>query len=269
LGNRTTVLPLSGLVEACRVPFSKFADRRHNRSPASRPLDSGTSHNSEHIMVNRRGFICKAIMAVAGAGFLTTPVRFLIDLGRSETGKTLVPGDTPWTALRNRNPKDLDTSNLAITPLKDFGTMGLEDYSADVSVWRLIVEGEVDKPLQLTYAEVMGLPAVERAVLMICPGFFANRGLWTGVSIRELLKMAGIKKGVTHVTIRGPEGPYEKVLRVPISDVHSDTVFLAYKVNGTTLPQKHGFPLRVVAEGYYGFDWVKYVYKVTADMIES
>jgi DMSO/TMAO reductase YedYZ molybdopterin-dependent catalytic subunit len=35
-------------------------------------------------------------------------------------------------------------------------------------------------------------------------------------------------------------------------------------VNNQVLPGKHGFPLRVVAEGYYGGDWVKYVYKVTA-----
>ena len=43
--------------------------------------------------------------------------------------------------------------------------------------------------------------------------------------------------------------------------------FLAYGVNGKTLPKKHGFPLRVVAEGYYGSDWVKYVYKVSVDTV--
>jgi DMSO/TMAO reductase YedYZ molybdopterin-dependent catalytic subunit len=41
-------------------------------------------------------------------------------------------------------------------------------------------------------------------------------------------------------------------------------VFLAYSVNDRVLPQKHGFPLRVVAEDHYGGSWVKYVYKVTA-----
>jgi len=219
--------------------------------------------------VNRRGFLRQALIAISGAGMLTAPVRFLLGLAHSQTSKTRVPKDTPWTALRNENPKDLDTSDLPVTPLKDFGIMGLEDYSPDLAAWRLIVDGEVDKPLRLIHAEVLDLPAVERAVLLICPGFFANHGLWTGVSIGELLKTAGVRQGVTHVTIKGPEGPYEKVLRVPISDAQSDTVFLAYKVNGVALPQRHGFPLRVVAEGYYGYDWVKYVYKVTADRIES
>lgn len=147
--------------------------------------------------------------------------------------------------------------------------MGLEDYSADMDSWRLIVEGEVDKPLRLTYTEVLDLPSVERAVLLICPGFFANHGRWTGISIPELLKLAGIRPGVTHVTFTGPEGPYGKTHRVPLSEVLSNTVFIAYKVNETPLPKKHGFPLRLVAEGYYGYDWVKYVYKVTADIVQG
>jgi sulfoxide reductase catalytic subunit YedY len=42
-------------------------------------------------------------------------------------------------------------------------------------------------------------------------------------------------------------------------------VFLATHVNGTVLPRKHGFPLRVVAEGYYGSEWVKYVGKLTVE----
>ena len=48
----------------------------------------------------------------------------------------------------------------------------------------------------------------------------------------------------------------------PAEDVLSNKVFLAYGVNGETLPKKHGFPLRIVAKDYCGFNWLKYVYKV-------
>ena len=58
-----------------------------------------------------------------------------------------------------------------------------------------------------------------------------------------------------------------KVERFPIDAVLSNQVFLAYAVNGKTLPQKHGFPLRVVAEGYYGSDWVKYVYQMKVERL--
>ena len=80
----------------------------------------------------------------------------------------------------------------------------------------------------------------------------------------KLFKMAEVNPDVTHVSFSGPNGRYEKSERFPFEDILSDKVFLAYRVNDRTLPQKHGFPLRLVAEGYYGGDWVKYVYKVRA-----
>ena len=49
-----------------------------------------------------------------------------------------------------------------------------------------------------------------------------------------------------------------------LEDVRSGKVFLAWQVNGEPLPEKHGFPLRVIAEDYYGARWLKYVDTVTA-----
>ena len=145
--------------------------------------------------------------------------------------------------------------------------MGLTDHGVNLDTWRLEVTGHVKKPLSLNYSQLIDLPSIERKVLLICPGFFANHGTWKGISIKELLRRAEVKGGVTHVTIRGPNGPHEKVVRYPIEDVLIDKVFLTYGINGEGLPRKHGFPLRVVAEDYYGYDWVKYIYKVTAETI--
>jgi len=55
------------------------------------------------------------------------------------------------------------------------------------------------------------------------------------------------------------KGAHEKVTRIPMKDLDQKKVFLAYNVNGTRLPRKHGFPLRLVYEDAYGSDWVKYV----------
>ena len=134
-----------------------------------------------------------------------------------------------------------------------------------MDTWRLKVEGLVEHPFHLTYPQILELPAIERDVLMICPGFFANNGRWKGISVAPLLREARVKDGATLVTFSGPEGIYEKTERFYLKDVHSDTVFLAYAVNGNRLPIKHGFPLRVVAEGRYGFNWVKYVHKMSVD----
>jgi DMSO/TMAO reductase YedYZ molybdopterin-dependent catalytic subunit len=47
-----------------------------------------------------------------------------------------------------------------------------------------------------------------------------------------------------------------------MEEILAGKVFLSYGVNGESLPQKHGFPLRVVAEGHYGSSWIKYVSEV-------
>ena len=79
----------------------------------------------------------------------------------------------------------------------------------------------------------------------------------------DLLQHAEVTDRHTVVTFRGPEGIYEKAEAFSIKDVISNKIFLAYTLNGKPLPQKHGFPLRVVAEDHYGYRWVKYVHKVT------
>jgi sulfoxide reductase catalytic subunit YedY len=154
---------------------------------------------------------------------------------------------------------------LELTPLEEFGTMGLSDHRIDSNTWQFILGGHVQHTLKLNYSQIIQMPSIEKKVLLICPGVFAYHAHWKGISVAKLLEMAQLSSGATHVTFSGPEGTYEKRERFPIADILSNKVFLAYGVNDKVLPKKHGFPLRVVAEGYYGGDWVKYVYKVTAD----
>jgi sulfoxide reductase catalytic subunit YedY len=179
----------------------------------------------------------------------------------------ILPKGTKRESLIQKNPADLDARHLETTPLKQFGTMGLTDHVVERESWRLEVTGRVRNPFTLTYERLLAFPPVEKRVLLICPGFFANHGEWKGVSIQALLKIAEPEIGVTHVTVRGPAGRFEKTQRYPIEHILNDRVFLAYEVNGRPLPVKHGAPLRVVADGYYGFDWIKYVRTLTVESI--
>jgi DMSO/TMAO reductase YedYZ molybdopterin-dependent catalytic subunit len=220
-------------------------------------------------MASRRDFIKKVLAASAGMALLGDRLSYEAGSASSATGKKESPGGNGRSMLKDMNPRDVDVKGLEITPLKDFGTMGLDDQEIDLNLWRLAVDGSIRKPMNLTYAEVQAAPSVERAVLLICPGVFANYGLWRGISLSSLLKKAGMLSEANFVTFRGPEGRYEKVMRVPVEDALSEKVFLAYSVNGSPLPVKHGFPLRLVAEGYYGYDWVKYVHRVSAEAIKT
>jgi DMSO/TMAO reductase YedYZ molybdopterin-dependent catalytic subunit len=218
-------------------------------------------------MNKRREFLKVGVGFLANAyfsfGSFFSAVRWVYAKGE----KTILPKGTKRDSLMNKDPKSLDTRNLETTPLKDFGTMGISDYEVNPRAWRLEVDGCVKKPSRLTYQEILSLLAIEKSVLLICPGFFANHGRWKGISMKDLLEIAVVESEVQRVTFSGSKGPYEKVARFPIEDVLANKVFLAYGVNGEILPKRHGFPLRVVGEDSYGNDWVKYVYKMTLDKI--
>jgi DMSO/TMAO reductase YedYZ molybdopterin-dependent catalytic subunit len=223
----------------------------------------------EHTSSGRRYFIKTAIHFAAWVGPLCAPLFISFRNVYAKTKRIILPRGTKMSSLVNKNPASLDTRNLEITPLNNFETMGLNDHMVDLNTWRFEVSGRVKKPLNLTYPQLLALPAIERNVLLICPGFFSNHGRWKGISVTELLKMSEAPNDITHITFRGPNSRYEKVERFPITDIVADKVFLAYQVNGKDLPQKHGFPLRAVAEDYYGSTWVKYVYKMEAHKFES
>jgi sulfoxide reductase catalytic subunit YedY len=220
-------------------------------------------------MKTRRQFIKFSVKFLSGLGVFFSAIGTWPTKAYAKTKRILVPKGTDLSALRSDNPASLDARNLEVLPLKDFQTMGLTDHEVDLKSWQLLIEGNVATPSRLSYSKIREFPAIERNVLMICPGIFVNHGRWKGISMMTTLNLAQMKADTTHISVYGPQGSYEKVERFPIADIRSDKVFLAYQVNGERLPQKHGFPLRIVAEDYYGDEWVKFVYKIEAIKAEK
>jgi sulfoxide reductase catalytic subunit YedY len=197
-----------------------------------------------------------ATAAAIGAGFSRSLAALV------EIKKRVLPQGTDPQSLRDQNPEFLDTRNLQVMPLEAFGTMGDREAPFDPDTWRLKVSGALRNPLDLTYGQLLSLPAVEREVLLVCPGVFANHGRWKGVSGRALLRKVGPLPEATRVTFYGLTESGERKESFNIQELQQENVFPAYAVNGRKLPPKHGFPLRVVAEGHWGYTWVKYVYKI-------
>jgi DMSO/TMAO reductase YedYZ molybdopterin-dependent catalytic subunit len=214
-------------------------------------------------MNSRRQFLRLSSRFLTGLGVLLLPLPQWIGQTPGMDRKTVLPGGTRRRDLIHLNPASIDATNLEITPLKDFRTMGETDQAITLGAWRLEVTGCINKPLALSYPDILALPSVEKKVLLICPGWFANVGVWKGIKMDTILEQAGIDPGVTHVVFSGPDIGYEQGKRFPIEALRDRKVFAAYAVNGAPLPKKHGFPLRIVAEGYYGDDWVKYVNRMT------
>ncbi|MFH1036020.1 MAG: molybdopterin-dependent oxidoreductase [Pseudomonadota bacterium] len=129
----------------------------------------------------------------------------------------------------------------------------------DGKAFRLSVSGLVDKPLSLSYEEVLALPSQTRLANLPCVEGWDEKLLFQGVPVLELLSMAGTKPRGDTVIFRSAEG-YSSAL--PLEFVKKARVLLAYKINGLTLDAKRGFPLQVVAEHKLGYKWVKWVVAV-------
>jgi DMSO/TMAO reductase YedYZ molybdopterin-dependent catalytic subunit len=209
-------------------------------------------------MWTRRIFLRKTFWASFASFFVTSSVWNCVSRTWAKA-KQLLPKGFPKNQLLNMNPAEIDNRNLEIDPLQEFGTMGPTDIAIDLKTYRLKVTGKVGRPLSLTYDEVLKYPSVTETVLLICPGFFSNNGRWTGVNVKNLIKEAQVKIEAQYIDI---VGALEKRVRIPLKALDRKKIFLAYRVNGETLPQKHGFPLRLVYEDAYGYDWVKYVEEI-------
>jgi DMSO/TMAO reductase YedYZ molybdopterin-dependent catalytic subunit len=131
-----------------------------------------------------------------------------------------------------------------------------DPVEVDLSTWRLEVTGRVDLPLRLTYDELRCLPKVEASPVLDCPGFFVDEATWAGVPLRDILELAGVQEGATQARWLAADG-YN--LWVELTPETLGSAFLAYEVNGATLPALHGFPVRFVWPGHEGFNWVKWV----------
>ena len=201
----------------------------------------------------RLGFWC---MTMAVIGLFKGPAVF------SEIKKRILPKGTDPQSLKTTNPESLDTRHLEVMPLEAFGIMGDKNFPFNPKTWRLQVTGAVEVPIALSYDQLLRFPVIEREVILVCPGVFVNHGRWKGFSIRELMNRVKPRKNVSSLRVYGHSRFGDRMETFHINEVTTDTVFLAYAVNNTPLPEKHGYPLRIVAEGHWGSHWAKYVKKI-------
>jgi DMSO/TMAO reductase YedYZ molybdopterin-dependent catalytic subunit len=156
----------------------------------------------------------------------------------------------------------------------------------DAASWRLVVDGEVDRPLVLSLEQLRAMPSVEIAATMECAGNgradlaphvdsqpwvneAVGTGAWRGVRLRDVLDGAGVRDGAVDVVFtgldRGLEDEVEQSYQRSLSleDALRDEVLLAYELNGIPLPPQHGFPLRLLVPGWYGMTSVKWLAHVS------
>lgn len=153
-----------------------------------------------------------------------------------------------------------------LTPVGDFYIVSKNIVDPDVSLtsWRLKIVGLVDRPLDLSYNDLLALPArrVYRTLECISNevgGDLISNALWTGVEFGELLRRASLRDGAQVLHFTSADGYTENM---SIAQALLPSTLLAYRMNDAPLTRKHGFPLRVLGSGTFGMKNPKWITQI-------
>jgi len=141
---------------------------------------------------------------------------------------------------------------------QDFRKNGFTD-------WTLKVDGLVDRPLNLSLAELHAMQPQTQVTLHTCDEGWSAIGQWTGVTVASLLASAGVKPGAKYLVFHCMDTMSDGNLYYESIDLfaasHPQTI-LAYGLNGDALPESNGAPLRLRVETQIGYKHAKYVERV-------
>lgn len=157
-------------------------------------------------------------------------------------------------------------AELNIEGVASLFTRNFDFYRIDTAIvvprvttaeWRLRVVGLVENEIELDFDELLALPLIEADVTLSCVSNEVGGGLignarWMGYPIRELLARAKPKAGADMVLSRSIDGFTASTPLEVLQDENRNSI-LAVSMNGDPLPLEHGFPVRMVVPGLYGY----------------
>ena len=210
---------------------------------------------------------------------------------------SLVVGVLGWKAGAHRRAVDAARSSLRLTGVTsppvpkgaEVGLSGIESwqtpvnrfYRIDTSFdppsilpqdWTLRIHGMVDHEITLTYADLLKRQRSEMWMTLNCVsnpvgGDLIGNAWWSGVRLKDLLAEAGVQAGADAVKQTSDDG---WTCGTPLSALTDDRgAMLAIAINGQPLPIEHGFPVRTLVPGLYGYvsacKWVRELEVTTFD----
>jgi DMSO/TMAO reductase YedYZ molybdopterin-dependent catalytic subunit len=127
----------------------------------------------------------------------------------------------------------------------------------DLSTWTFRVFGEVERPYELSWDELMAMEQVEVVADIHCVTRWSKLDTaWRGVRAREVLERAGVKPAGTHVMAHC-DGGY--TTNLPLAALDDDDVLLAHAYGGRPLEPDHGAPLRLLVPSRYFWKSAKFL----------
>jgi DMSO/TMAO reductase YedYZ molybdopterin-dependent catalytic subunit len=150
-----------------------------------------------------------------------------------------------------------------ITPASSFYLIdtALSSPRIDVNDWTLSVKGAVDNPVEFSYQDLLGMSTREADITLSCVsntvgGGLVSNGRWTGVLLSDVLAEAGMSRDKITAASRQLVGRSVDGFTTGFkTDIALDgrNALVAFGLNGSELPAKHGYPVRLVIPGLYGY----------------
>lgn len=205
-----------------------------------------------------------AVVAVAAGGAATNVRWSQTDVARQRASIPL-PDPAEGTVPPAEGSFVPDGADLGIQGISALVTPAADFYRIDTALvvpvvdparWSLRVTGLVEREVEITLEELLALPLVERHITLACVsnpvgGDLTGTARWLGWPVRELLARAGVRPGADMVLSRSVDGFTAGTPLEALTDGRDS--LLAVGMNGEPLPVEHGFPVRLVVPGLYGF----------------
>ncbi|MFD6419278.1 molybdopterin-dependent oxidoreductase [Streptomyces sp. NPDC060194] len=226
---------------------------------------------------NRRGFVIAATAAVAASAGAGALGRKLAGSGAAEARATR--GSVRIPAPRSTARPIPKGADLGIRDVASFTTANRDFYRVDTALvvprvnadtWRLRIHGKgVQNELELSFQDLLGRELVERDITMTCVsnevgGPYVGNARWIGVRLADVLREAGVRAPseggpADQLVSRSVDG---MTIGTPVETVlDGRDALLALGMNGEPLPFDHGFPVRMIVPGLYGYvsacKWIK------------
>ncbi|HEY4695950.1 MAG TPA: molybdopterin-dependent oxidoreductase [Candidatus Hydromicrobium sp.] len=171
-------------------------------------------------------------------------------------------GGVPESIAPEEEVEATEFQGSRLTPIKDQRNNALAGTQViDRDTYVLTVDGLVDNPLTLTYAELLEYPQESWLMLLNCVEGWDFRAKWTGPQLNSIFNDAGVQseaKIVIFYTADVPEG-YSSL---DLDYIRDNNILIALKLNDITLPTDRGFPFQVVAKEKFGYKWAKWVTRI-------
>ena len=216
--------------------------------------------------VSRRRVLV-GVSAAVGLGALAAGAGGIALSGGIEASRAQVAARLPTLGVVRRAPAippGVDyAAELGTTP---FVTSNSDFYRIDTALripaqraedWSLRVHGMVDAERTLRFEDLLARPMIEKAVTMACVsnevgGSLISTATFVGVPLRDLLAELGVARGAEQIFTTSNDGWTAGTPTDVVMESDRDAM-LAIAMNGEPLPPEHGFPVRMVVPGLYGF----------------